>query len=106
MGHEAFDGTPMWPVRSFSRKRVSLQVIIVVLTGQRHVAGLLHLLAVLLEEFLVNLSGGRSKSGSSDEFLGTPMLDTIQDYILEGVRTRAGFPPSFRASHRKGFSKL
>lgn len=48
-----------------------LQVIILLLTGQWHGSGLVHLLAVLLEQLLVDLGGGGSESGSSDEFLGT-----------------------------------
>merc|ERR1712000_462205 len=45
-----------------------LQVIIGLLTRQRHSGGSVHLLAVLLEEGLVDLGGGRSKGGGGNKF--------------------------------------
>ena len=46
-----------------------LQVVIVILTGQRHGGGLAHLLGILREELLVDDGSGRGKGGSGDEFL-------------------------------------
>lgn len=50
-----------------------LQVVIVILTRQGLESGLIHLLAVLLEELLVDLSSGGSQGRSSDEFLQTKL---------------------------------
>ena len=52
-------------MRSLSR----LQVIIILLTRQRHGSSLVHLLPVLLEESLIDNGGGRGKSRGSDELL-------------------------------------
>lgn len=46
-----------------------LQVLLVVLAGERHGGGLGHLLPVLLEESLVDLGLGGRESGSSDKLL-------------------------------------
>jgi hypothetical protein len=42
----------------------------VVLVGQGHLGGVLHLLLVLLEHGLVDLDLGGRKGGRGDEFLG------------------------------------
>jgi hypothetical protein len=42
----------------------------VVLIGQRHLGGVLHLLSVLIEDSLVDLDLGRRKGGGSDELQG------------------------------------
>ena len=54
----------------FFRERTShLQIVVGKLTRQRHGGGVLHLLAVLLQELLVDLGSGGSQSGSSNELL-------------------------------------
>lgn len=51
-----------------------LEVVIVLVVGQRHAGSGVHLLPVLLEQSLVNLGGGGSQSGGSDEFLGALLV--------------------------------
>lgn len=89
-------------------KATRLQVVVLVLAGQRHGRGLLHLLGVLGKERLVDLGSGGCKSGGSNEFLYWLVSKAI--CVLDGgswvSRTRPGLPTSLRASHRKGFSKL
>ena len=46
----------------------------VVLVGQGHLSGVLHLLLVLLEDSLVNLDLRRSQSGGGDEFLKSALV--------------------------------
>lgn len=46
-----------------------LQVVVRKLTRKRHGRGLVHLVAVLLEQLLVDLGGGRRKGGRGDELL-------------------------------------
>lgn len=101
----------------------NLQVIIRELAGQGHGGGLVHLVAVLLEELLVDLGGGRSKGGRGDELLQCEVRITCSTRVELDARhevcqvaclgggvgfnhTRAGLPTSLRASQRKGFSKL
>ena len=48
---------------------ICLEIIIIILAGQRHVGGLLHLGLVLLEQSLVDNSSRGSKSRGSNELL-------------------------------------
>jgi hypothetical protein len=79
----------------------------IVLIGEGHVGGLLHLFLVLLEDSLVDLDLGRSKSGGGDKVLGGMLAtwDTTCEWRHKQL-TRVWLPTSFLASHRKGFSKL
>lgn len=85
-----------------------LQVVILVLAGQRHGRSLLHFLGVLSKERLVDLGSGGCKSGGSNEFLYwfVSKAMCVPDGDSRVSRTRPGLPTSLRASHRKGFSKL
>lgn len=100
---------------------VNLQFVVGVLARQRHGGSLVHLLPVLLEKLLVDLGSGRGKSGGGNELLHRRVSNIGQEKddeeddgddednswkSYQGGRTRAGFPTSFRASQRKGFSKL
>jgi hypothetical protein len=58
----------------------------------------------LLEEGLVDGGSGRSKGGCSNEFLEKMSVFCQIEGILR--LTKVGLPTSFRASHKKGFSKL
>jgi hypothetical protein len=71
------------------------------LIGERGGSGLLELFLVLGNESLVDLDLRGSEGGSGDK-LETLVSGSQQNISLEGV----AYPTSFRASHRKGFSKL
>ncbi len=53
-----------------------LQVIVIILAGERHGSGLLHLLAVLLNEGFVDLGRGRSEGRGGHEFLDPVSVPT------------------------------
>jgi hypothetical protein len=55
----------------------------VVLIGQGHLSGVLHLLLVLLENSLVNLNLRRSQSGGSDEFLKIALVSLYVKWARE-----------------------
>jgi hypothetical protein len=78
----------------------------IVLVGEGHVGGGLHLLLVLLENSLVDLDLWGSKGGGSDKVLGVKLATRDSCEKLRTRRTRVWLPTSFLASHRKGFSKL
>ena len=59
----------MLPIAAHGRARRSYLQIGVILIGQGHLSGILHLLLVLLENSLVDLDLRRSQSGGGDEFL-------------------------------------
>ena len=58
---------------SRSKQPSRLQVIVIVV-GEGHVLGLLHLLGVLGQQGLVDLGRGRGQGRSSDEFLGCALV--------------------------------
>jgi hypothetical protein len=78
----------------------------IVLVGEGHVGGGLHLLLVLLENSLVDLDLWGSEGGGSDKVLGKRLATRDICEKLRTRRTRVWLPTSFLASHRKGFSKL
>jgi len=53
------------------------KVIIVILTGEGHGGGLVHLLPVLLEKSLVNLGGRGGERWRGDEFLHNESVATV-----------------------------
>lgn len=69
----------------FFRERTShLQIVVGKLTRQRHGGGLVHLLAVLFQELLVDLGSGGSQSGSSNE-LKLRVADKLAGEPEEGL---------------------
>jgi hypothetical protein len=69
--HASFLGclTASSSTKVFRNHTSHLQIVVGKLTRQRHGGGLIHLLAVLLQELLVDLGSGWSQSRSSNELL-------------------------------------
>ena len=80
----------------------------VVFVGKCHIGRVLHLLLVLLHELGVDLYRWGSERDFSDKFLILVSKSTRVDGRKDKLEalTRPGFPVSFLASQRKGFSKL
>jgi hypothetical protein len=55
-----------WQISEYESKPLQVGVVLI---WERHIGGALHLLGVLVEENLIDLSGWWSKSWSSNEFL-------------------------------------
>lgn len=63
---------------------IRLEIIIVLLVGERHLSGLVHLGGVLLHKLLIDNGGGGSKGGSSNELLETRLDIILLKELTEG----------------------